>query len=47
MSFEVLIQPSQLKFSAEPHQTILDAAMAADILLPYSCRAGSCSTCKG
>jgi len=47
MSFEVVIQPSQLKFTADAHQTILDAAMAADILLPYSCRAGSCSTCKG
>jgi len=47
MSFEVLIEPSQLKFTAEEGQTILDAAMAADILLPYSCRAGSCSTCKG
>jgi len=47
MSFQVVIQPSQLTFTAEAHQTILDAAMAADILLPYSCRAGSCSTCKG
>jgi len=47
MSFEVVIEPSQLKFTAQEGQTILDAAMAADILLPYSCRAGSCSTCKG
>jgi len=47
MSFEVVIEPSQLKFTVQAGQTILDAAMAADILLPYSCRAGSCSTCKG
>jgi len=46
-SFAVRIEPSQLTFTAQEHQTILDAAMAADIVLPYSCRAGSCSTCKG
>jgi CDP-4-dehydro-6-deoxyglucose reductase len=27
-------------------QTVLDAALAAGILLPYSCRSGACSTCK-
>jgi len=47
MSFEVVIQPGPFKFTAQADQTILDAAMAANILLPYSCRAGSCSTCKG
>jgi len=45
--FHIRIEPGQLTFTAQEHQTILDAAMAADILLPYSCRAGSCSTCKG
>lgn len=47
MSFKVKIEPSQLEFTVEPGQTILDAAMAADIILPYSCRDGACSTCKG
>ncbi|QRR01862.1 ferredoxin--NADP reductase [Dyadobacter sandarakinus] len=27
------------------HATILDAALAADIKLPYSCKGGRCSTC--
>ncbi|TDE18485.1 ferredoxin--NADP reductase [Dyadobacter psychrotolerans] len=29
------------------HTTILDAALQADIHLPYSCKGGRCSTCAG
>lgn len=47
MSFQVTIQPSQHRFQAEPDQTVLDAALAAGFVLPYSCRTGACSTCKG
>ncbi|MFQ1064540.1 CDP-6-deoxy-delta-3,4-glucoseen reductase [Bordetella trematum] len=47
MSFQVTIQPSLHQFQVEPGQTVLDAAMAAGIILPYSCRTGACSTCKG
>lgn len=46
MSFQVTIQPSQHQFPADPDKSVLDAALAAGILLPYSCRSGACSTCK-
>ncbi|ANN78667.1 CDP-6-deoxy-delta-3,4-glucoseen reductase [Bordetella flabilis] len=47
MSFQVTISPSQHQFNVEAGQTVLDAALAAGIVLPYSCRSGACSTCKG
>lgn len=47
MAFNVTIQPSQLTFTVQDGQTVLDGALAADIILPYSCRTGACSTCKG
>ena len=46
MSFQVIIQPSKHQFPVEPGQTVLDGALAAGIVLPYSCRNGACSTCK-
>lgn len=46
MSFQITIQPSQHQFPADPDKSVLDAALAAGILLPYSCRSGACSTCK-
>ena len=46
MSFQITIQPSQHQFAAEAEKTVLDAALAAGIVLPYSCRSGACSTCK-
>lgn len=47
MSFQVTLTPSQHQFNVEAGQTVLDAALAAGIVLPYSCRSGACSTCKG
>ena len=47
MSFKVTVHPSNHEFTAQDGQSVLDAAMAAGIVLPYSCRNGACSTCKG
>ncbi len=46
MSFQVTLLPSQHQFTANADQSVLDAAMAAGLVLPYSCRSGACSTCK-
>src|SRR5690606_20129471 len=41
------VHPSDHQFETAEGQTILDAALSAGYVLPYSCRSGSCSTCKG
>ena len=46
MSFQVTLLPSQHHFAVNADQSVLDAAMAAGLVLPYSCRSGACSTCK-
>lgn len=46
MSFQVTLQPGGQQFAAAPDQTILDAALAAGLLIPHSCRDGACGVCK-
>jgi len=47
MSFEVTIKPAGHAFACDGDETVLEAAMKADLLLPYGCRNGACGTCKG
>ncbi len=46
MSVTVQVEPLGVRFTVQEGQSVLDAALEANILLPYSCRGGSCSTCK-
>ena len=47
MRFEVTIKPGEHAFACDADETVLEAAMKADLLLPYGCRNGACGTCKG
>lgn len=46
MSFQVTLQPSGLHYAAPADETLLEAALKAGLLLPYSCRDGACGVCK-
>lgn len=43
----ILIENSGHTFEVRPSQTVLEAAIAAGINLPYGCRNGACGACKG
>jgi ferredoxin len=44
--FRVTVLPSVETFETAPDQTLLDAALAAGVLLPKSCRNGTCRACR-
>lgn len=44
---QITIKPSDHAFPCEPDETVLQAAMRADLMIPYGCRNGACGTCKG
>jgi CDP-4-dehydro-6-deoxyglucose reductase len=47
MTVQISIRPSDHSFGCEPDETVLQAAMRADLMIPYGCRNGACGTCKG
>ena len=47
MSYKITIQPSGHIFTAEPGETVLQAALRQGFPLPYGCRDGACGSCKG
>ena len=44
--FHVTLQPSGHAFETPSGQTVLSAALKAGLNIPYSCRSGTCVTCK-
>ncbi|MCC6472453.1 MAG: CDP-6-deoxy-delta-3,4-glucoseen reductase [Burkholderiales bacterium] len=47
MAYQITIRNTGHRFTAEQGQTVLQAALAADLVLPYGCRDGACGSCKG
>lgn len=46
MSFTITNRTSGQQFAVEGDETILDAALRQGRVMPYSCRSGTCGTCK-
>ena len=46
MQFLISTDPEGLEFPASAHESVLEAALAAGLLLPYGCRDGACGACK-
>lgn len=47
MSYRLRIEPSGHEMDIAATETILEAALRHGYALPYSCRSGTCATCKG
>lgn len=46
-TYHIRIERSGREFTAEDGETVLAAALRHGLVLPYSCRSGTCGTCKG
>ncbi len=45
MSFTVTLLPSNQSFQCETDESILDAALRNDFIVPYGCQGGACGAC--
>jgi CDP-4-dehydro-6-deoxyglucose reductase len=45
-AFTVTVRPSGKTFEARADQTVLEAGLEHDVVLPYGCRDGACGSCK-
>jgi CDP-4-dehydro-6-deoxyglucose reductase len=45
MSFQIRTEPGEHRFTVEPGETLLAAALRQGIGLPYGCRNGTCGSC--
>ena len=46
MSHNVEILPSKKQFECDADETVLSAALRANLILPYGCKDGACGSCK-
>lgn len=46
MRVRITLAKSNISFSAAPDQSLLDAALAASLNLPHSCKSGNCGSCR-
>lgn len=46
MPHKVRLVPSNRSFSVDDDATVLESALKAGVALPYSCRSGSCGSCR-
>ncbi len=44
---QIIIEPSGHALDCAADETVLQAVMRADLMIPYGCRNGACGTCKG
>src|SRR5258708_39724703 len=47
MAYRVTLMPSGHTYEVEEGKSVLQAGLDAGHMLPYSCRAGVCRTCRG
>ena len=47
MEYVIKLESGEQQFNCSENESILTAALRADVSLPYNCQDGACSTCMG